>query len=268
MKKTIVTKPEIAGFVTVGLLIIGTIALFYYSYRLIKWIWQNDILNAVMQACSYAKSNQQVVVSSDCGSSWERIKAGESVPVGAGNKCFMKVVMPNYPMQGNSKFVTNLADRVRATTIIDYDYSIVDPLAFINQAKYLGKANAEVDSDGALNPKEFETAENMVIDVRIKDVAKEIFLKEDIVELDQSELETKLLSSVNKVLEKLGVQLNFITLTFNLDTQTREAIDVATAMKIYESKGLSELGKKIMEARAGSNKIIVTSNDKTEDEDK
>lgn len=230
MKKTIVTKPEIAGFVTVGLLIIGTIALFYYSYRLIKWIWQNDIL----------KSFDSLIL----------------------------LISVAAVMQGNSKFVTNLADRVRATTIIDYDYSIVDPLAFINQAKYLGKANAEVDSDGALNPKEFETAENMVIDVRIKDVAKEIFLKEDIVELDQSELETKLLSSVNKVLEKLGVQLNFITLTFNLDTQTREAIDVATAMKIYESKGLSELGKKIMEARAGSNKIIVTSNDKTEDEDK
>lgn len=260
-----------AGFMTVGLLIIAILSLAFYGFKFTKWIWQTDftkcdwfssslailIIAGIAGACSYAKSNQQVVVSTDCGMTWARINAGDAVPVGTGNRCFMKVVMPNYPMQGESKFITNLKERVRVQTQIDYDYSIVNPLAFINQAKYLGKANADVDSEGALAPKEFETAENMVIDKRIKDVAKELFIKEDVVELDQSELEDRLLETVNKVLEPLGVKLNFITLTFDLDTQTREAIDVATAMKIYESKNLSEIGKKIMEARAGSTKITI-----------
>lgn len=97
----------------------------------------------------------------------------------------------------------------------------------------------------------------MVIDKRIKDVSKAIFINADIVELDQSEMEANLLAESNKILEPLGVHLNFITLTFDLDEQTRQAIDVTTAMKIYESKGLQEIGKQVMIQRAGATKIIV-----------
>ncbi|GAA4357962.1 hypothetical protein GCM10023185_23080 [Hymenobacter saemangeumensis] len=212
-----------------------------------------------VQGCNYAKSNQQVVVSTDCGMSWKRIVAGESVPKGIGNPCFMKVVMPNYPMQGDSRFVSNFKDRVRAAVHIDYDYSITDPLAFIKQAKYLGKANKDADSNGALDPQAFEGAENMVIDKRIRDISKGLLLSEDIVELEQAELENKLFVESNKVLEPLGVHLNFITLTFDLDEQTREAIDVSTAMKIYDSKSLSELGKEVIAAKAGASKLVIES---------
>jgi hypothetical protein len=55
----------------------------------------------------------------------------------------------------------------------------------------------------------------------------------------------------------LGVHLNFITLTFDLDEQTRQAIDVSTAMKIYDSKGLTDVGKQVIAARAGATKITV-----------
>ena len=108
------------------------------------------------------------------------------------------------------------------------------------------------DDEAALG-RSFEGAENMVIDKRIKDVAKSVFIDADIVELDQSEMENHLLEASNKVLEPLGVRLNFITLTFDLDEQTRQAIDVSTAMKIYESRGLTELGKQVMIQRAGGN---------------
>jgi hypothetical protein len=211
----------------------------------------------LVQGCSYAKSNQQVVISNDCGMTWSKIDVGDAVPKGVGNRCFMKVVMPNYPMQGDSKFVSNFKDRVRASVHIDYDYSITDPLAFIRQAKYLGKANSDADSDDALDASAFEGAENMVIDKRIRDVSKAILLAEDIVELDQANLETHLFTESNKVLEPLGVHLNFITLTFDLDEQTRQAIDVATAMKIYQSKQLEDVGKQVIAARAGATKVTV-----------
>lgn len=250
-----------ASFITSLIVVFGIIALIIACFYGLRHLWKTPLffiaVAAILQACSYAKSNQQVVVSTDCGMSWQKINAGDAVPVGTGNRCFMKVVMPNYPMQGESKFIANLKDRVRASTHIDYDYSIVDPLLFIQQAKYLGKANADVDSEGALNPKEFEGAENMVIDKRIKDVAKNLFLHQDIVELDQSDLENDLLDESNKILEKLGVRLNFITLTFDLDEQTRQAIDVATAMKIYDSKKLTDLGQRVMNARAGATKVTV-----------
>lgn len=64
----------------------------------------------MISSCNYAKSNQQVVISSDCGMTWKKIKAGESVPKGVANPCYMKVVIPNYPMQGDSRFITNLKD--------------------------------------------------------------------------------------------------------------------------------------------------------------
>lgn len=215
------------------------------------------LLVALLGGCNYAKSNQQVLVSSDCGMNWSKIAAGDAVPKGTMNPCYMKVVIPNFPMQGDSRFITNLKDRVRASVHIDYDYSITDPLAFIRQAKYLGKANAHADSEEALSSGAFEGAENMVIDKRIRDVSKAVFLNEDIVELDQAEIENNLLAKSNEVLEPLGVHLNFITLTFDLDEQTRQAIDVSTAMKIYESRNLTEVGKQVMIERAGATKIVV-----------
>lgn len=220
------------------------------------WIFPALLGAGLMQSCNYAKSNQQVVISDDCGMSWKKINAGDAVPKGGLNACYMKVVIPNYPMQGESRFVCNLKDRVRANVHIDYDYSITDALAFIKQAKFLGKANVDADNEQAIGTA-FEGAENMVIDKRIKDVSKGIFLNEDIVELDQSEMENHLLNESNTILEPLGVHLNFITLTFDLDEQTRQAIDVSTAMKIYESKGLQDVGKQVMIERAGATKIIV-----------
>lgn len=208
------------------------------------------------QGCYYAKSNQQVVVSKDCGVTWSKINAGESVPRPGVNPCYMKVVIPNFPMQGESRFITNLKDKVRTVTHIDYDYSIIEPLSFIKQAKFLGKANTDADDNDAIGSN-FEGAENMVIDKRIKEVAKNLFVDEDIVELDQSDLEDRLLSESNKILEPLGVKLNFITLTFDLDEQTRQAIDVATAMKIYKSKGMENIGSEVMKERAGATKVTV-----------
>lgn len=216
-----------------------------------------SLMAVVFTSCNYAKSNQQVVVSNDCGMNWKQIKSGDAVPKGVANPCYMKVVIPNFPMQGDSRFITNLKDRVRAFVHIDYDYSITNPLEFIKQAKFLGKANAHADNDEALESSAFEGAENMVIDKRIRDISKSIFINEDIVELDQAEIENKLLEESNKILAPLGVSLNFITLTFDLDDQTRQAIDVSTAMKIYESKNLTDLGKAVIIQKAGAAKLVV-----------
>ena len=133
-------------------------------------------------------------------------------------------------------------------------------MEFIKQAKFLGKANAHADNDEALESSAFEGAENMVIDKRIRDISKSIFINEDIVELDQAEIENKLLEESNKILAPLGVSLNFITLTFDLDDQTRQAIDVSTAMKIYESKNLGEIGKQVIIQKAGAARLVVENN--------
>lgn len=231
----------------------------------IKDIWKvfSMMLLFVLVSCNYAKSNQQVLVSDDCGMNWKKVNAGDAVPKSGMNPCYMKVVIPNFPMQGDMRFLANLEKKVKVTAEIDYDYSIINGLAFINEAKYIGKANADADSTDALDPAAFEGAENRVIDKRIKEVAKRLFLDEDIVQLEQDELENRLETETNKILEKYGVKLNFITLTFLPDDQTRQAIDISTAMRIYQSNGLDDLGKQVMIARAGASKIVVENKTET-----
>lgn len=243
-----------------ALMCLALIVVIYLATKGLKFIWISMAFCAILtlQGCSYAKSNQQVLISSDCGVTWSKINPGESVPKAGMNPCYMKVVIPNYPMQGDSKFLSNLKGKVRVVVHIDYDYSITDALSFIKQAKSLGSSNSDVDSEEAITSN-FESAENALIDKRIKEVAKDLFIEEDILELDQSKLEDRLLSLSNDMLKEFGVHLNFITLTFDLDEQTRQSIDILTAMKIYESRELSDVGKQIMIARAGATKILIES---------
>lgn len=247
---------------SLGLIMIAGAAIgIVYAIYGIRKLWKSTLLVllalGIFTSCNYAKSNQQVLVSEDCGMNWKRVDAGDAVPKGGMNPCYMKVVIPNFPMQGDMKFLANLDKKVKVTTHIDYDYSIFNSLSFIKEAKYIGKANADADSEEALDPAAFEGAENRVIDKRIKEVAKRLFLEEDIVAMEQDELELKLEAEVNKILEPLGVKLNFITLTFLPDEQTRQAIDISTAMRIYQSNGLEDLGKQVMIARAGATQITV-----------
>ncbi|WP_129715158.1 hypothetical protein [Pedobacter sp. SYP-B3415] len=207
-------------------------------------------------ACDRAQSNVQTLYTSDCGVSWQLIKAGETVPKGVG-MCSYKVTIPDYPMQGESIFKSAFKNRVMAKIEVTYDYSITDAKLYIGEAKYLGKMNSESDDD-VNSAKAYETAENSVIDKRIKEVARNLLINEDIVEFNQNDFESDLLKEVNGLLKSKGVTLNFLSFVPIPEEQTRQAIDVVTAMKIYESKGLGDVGKSVAAARAGAPKIDVT----------
>jgi hypothetical protein len=210
----------------------------------------------VIQSCDYAHSNVQTLITDDCGVSWKVVKAGESVPKRLG-VCAYKVTVPDYPMQGESKFRTAFKDRVLANIEVTYDYTITNPISFINEAKYLGKANSGSD-DSSNSSAAYETAENAVIDKRIKEVTRDLLIHEDIVEFSQADFEDKLLVEVNKLLEPKGINLNFLSFVPIPEEQTRLAIDVVTASKIYKSKDLEEIGKAVSSARAGATKIEVS----------
>lgn len=207
-------------------------------------------------SCDRAQSNVQTLYTSNCGVDWKLIKAGESLPKGIG-MCSYKVTVPDYPMQGESIFKSAFANRVMAKIEVTYDYSITDAMSYVGEAKYLGKMNSDSDSESN-SSKAYETAENSVIDKRIKEVARDLLITEDIVEFSQAEFETLLLDKVNTLLKSKGVKINFLSFVPIPEEQTRQAIDVVTAMKIYESKGLTEIGKAVSSARAGATKVSVT----------
>lgn len=209
-----------------------------------------------IQSCDRAQSNVQTLYTSNCGVSWELIKAGETVPKGVG-MCSYKITVPDYPMQGESLFKSAFKNRVMAKIEVTYDYSITDAKSYIGEAKYLGKMNSDSDSE-VNSSKAYETAENSVIDKRIKEVARDLLLDQDIVDFNQNEFEAKLLEEVNAMLKSKGVTLNFLSFVPIPEEQTRQAIDVVTAMKIYESKNLTDVGKSVSSARAGATKIDVS----------
>ena len=206
-----------------------------------------------LQSCDKSQANVRTLISNDCGVTWEIIPAGQTIPKRF-TACELKTTIPGAPMTGESHFKTNFANKVKTNIDMDYEYEIIDPVKFITEAPYLAKSNSDAD-EVSMDNSRFESAENSIIDKRIKDIARDLLLNIDIVEFDQSEFEDTLQTQVNKALSERGVHINFLSFVPTPSEQTEQAIDVATAMKIYESKGLEELGKQVIANKAGAAKI-------------
>lgn len=210
-------------------------------------------LALTLTSCDRSQANVQTLISDDCGVNWELIKPGQVIPSRVG-PCALKTTVPGSPMTGESHFKTTFANKVKADIDMDYEYEIIEPVKFITEAPYLAKTNSDPD-DVSSNNSRFESAENSIIDKRIKEAARELLQNVDIVEFDQSEFEDTLTLIVNKALENRGVRLNFLSFVPTPSEQTEQAIDVATAMKIYESKGLQEVGKLVIANKAGATRV-------------
>jgi hypothetical protein len=216
---------------------------------------------AALAACDRAPSNVKTLMTTDCGVTWQVINAGQRVPTSM-TSCEYKTVLPDYPMQGEAEFQAQFLGNILVRVKIAYDYEIVDGLKFIKEAKFLGKASGSAAQSAAgTNMNAYETAENVVIDVRLRDITTEDTQKYDIVDFNPSAFEDKLFEKANKILESRGVRLNSMTFVMIPDEQTRLAIDSATAMNVYKSKGLAEFGQKLAIARAGSTRITVEQKD-------
>ena len=206
-----------------------------------------------LQSCDKSQANVRTLISNDCGVTWEIIPAGQTIPKRF-TACELKTTIPGAPMTGESHFKTNFANKVKTNIDMDYEYEIIDPVKFITEAPYLAKSNSDAD-EVSMDNSRFESAENSIIDKRIKDIARDLLLNIDIVEFDQSEFEDTLQTQVNKALSNRVVHINFLSFVPTPSEQTEQAIDVATAMKIYESKGLVEIGKQVIANKAGAAKI-------------
>lgn len=206
-----------------------------------------------LQSCDRSQANVRTLISNDCGVTWEIIPAGQIIPKRI-TPCELKTTIPGAPMTGESHFKTNFANKVKTNIDMDYEYEIIDPVKFITEAPYLAKTNSDAD-DVSSNNSRFESAENSIIDKRIKDIARDLLLNIDIVEFDQSEFEDTLQNQVNQSLSQRGVRINYLSFVPTPSEQTEQAIDVATAMKIYESKGLEEVGKEVIANKAGATRV-------------
>lgn len=209
-----------------------------------------------LTACDRAPANVKVIQTTDCGKSWKEIRTGDRIPTTTGNVCGYNVSMPDYPMQGDAEFLTQFKNNVLVRVQIGYDYQIDEPLRYIEYAKFLGKM--ESSTGGGQADSRYESAENVVIDLRLRELVTSKTSAHDIVSFNPSEFEDEIFKDAGKVLLERGIRINSMTFVVLPEEQTRMAIDAATAMAIYESKGLGEFGKQIAIARASASRITQT----------
>jgi hypothetical protein len=217
-------------------------------------------------SCDKAPASVYTLISDDCGVSWKLIQPGQVIPKRV-TQCEIKTTLPAAPMGGESKFKVKFKNGL-AYAELSYTYEIVDPVAYIESARYLAKSNADGD-EVASNISPFEIAENQVMDKAFKNYSRTALDTADIVEFDQNAFADQMEAGVNELLKKRGVRVSSVDFVPVPAEHTAQAIDAAQAMKIYESKNLVDAGKTIIAAKAGAPRINVnqapTNNPASED---
>lgn len=209
--------------------------------------------------CARTPSNVHVISTTDCGASWTKLDVGSSVPKHTGNPCGYTVAMPNWPMAGDAKFKTQFAKKVLSKATLSYTYVITNPLAFINEARYLGKMGGSLELSAESTGERYEMAENIIIDKLLREVTTELTRELDVVDANPAEIEDAIFKKAKDTLDKKGVTLSDLALVIENDEQTSLAIDAATAVRVYEAAGIGDVGKQVMAARAGATQITVNS---------
>jgi len=216
------------------------------------------IVAAMLVGCARTPSNVHVISTTNCGASWEKLNVGASVPKHTGNPCGYNTALPNWPMAGEAHFKTQFKKNVLSTARLSYSYSIVDPLAFVNEARYLGKMSGSLEISADNVGARFEMAENVIIDKLLREVTTDLTRDLDVVDANPALIEEQILEKSRAILEKKGVVLADLALVIENDEQTRLAIDSATAVRVYDAAGIGEVGRQVIAARAGATQIVIS----------
>lgn len=137
--------------------------------------------STLVGACSRVPSNVHTLSSTNCGAKWTKLMVGETVPAHAGNPCGYTVAIPNWPMPGDAKFKTQFAKGVLSDARISYTYIIIDPLLFIENARYLGKMGGSLEISAESVGGRYEIAENILIDKLLREETTELTRNLDVV---------------------------------------------------------------------------------------
>lgn len=207
--------------------------------------------------CARTPSNVHVISTTDCGATWTKLEVASTVPKHTGQPCGYNVAIPNWPMAGDAKFKTQFAKKVLSEATLSYTYVITNPIAFINEARYLGKMGGSLELSASDVGERYEMAENIIIDKLLREVTTDITRELDVVEANPAEIEDLIFNKVKVALEKKGIAFSDLALVIKNDEQTRLAIDSATAIRVYEAAGIAEVGKQVIAARAGATQIVL-----------
>lgn len=224
------------------------------------------LLTLALAACSRTPSNVHVVSTTDCGANWEKLDTGSAVPKHTGNPCGYTTAIPNWPMAGETQFKTQFEGNVLSNARMSYSYSINNPVAFINEARYLGKMGGSLEIGATEAGSKYEMAENIIIDKLLRELTTELTRDLEIIDANPATIEDDVYKLANDSLAKKGVVLSELALVIENDDQTRLAIDAATAIRVYEAAGIRDVGKAVIAARAGATQINIANSSGTKND--
>lgn len=211
----------------------------------------------VIVGCTKVPSNVHVLATTDCGANWEKLDVGVYVPQHTGNLCGYNVALPNWPMAGETNFKTQFDKKVLSNAKLSYSYSIVNPVAYINEARYLGKMGGSLEISAESTGERYEMAENIIIDKMLREVTTELTRKFEVVDANPADIEDSIFKSAKDILEVKGIVITDLALVIENDEQTRLAIDSATAIRVYDAAGIRSVGEQVIIARSGATKIDI-----------
>jgi len=256
----IVAKTADFAQVTVMLIVlISAIWLVSIFKNEIKNLWNsNFILTAAVlllltscNGCEKIPANQIVLNTDNYGQSWRVLGKDETVPKCAMAGCY-NIKLPATTMTGGLNSIQRIGKpggSAKVNMLYSYMWEISDPLMFIQEAKEL-RGGGDYLTDESL-----EGVENRMLDKVFHDVSAEILDEEDVIHFDPSIFELKLNNQVNENIRKYGVRITAISVVPEFGEQLETALDAAQALELYKSINQEELGKKIIEAKAGATTI-------------
>lgn len=211
----------------------------------------------IAAGCARTPANVHVISTTNCGVQWSKLSIGDTVPKHTGNPCGYNTALPNWPMAGDTQFKTQFAKGVLSNAKLSYSYAITDPIAFVNEARYLGKMGGSLEISADTTATRFEMAENIIIDKLLREVTTELTRDLEVVDANPAQIEDAIFKGAKDTLDKKGVTLSDLALVIENDEQTRLAIDSATAIRVYDAAGIRKVGEQVIAARAGATQIRI-----------
>ena len=213
------------------------------------------LLAVTMLSCqSRVNPGEWVVSTATCWNTMTVSKAGNLIPRLI-TTCDRIVILPATELAAEFKTETKFAQRVAGTIEITYQWRITNPIEFINSAKSI---TSSATSEGhKIDPNALEAIENAIVDKLLINLVREYTPTVAPTDIDELKIEKHLQELAKEGFTDRGVEFNNLSVNVNLSPQAEEALDVISALNFYKENGQEELGRKIIEAKAGATKIVI-----------
>lgn len=162
------------------------------------------------------------------------------------------IILPATYLSAEFSVTSKFQNRVSGIVNISYQWRISDPIKFINNAKSL--TSCPTDDHYKVSVDALEALENSVVDKMVMDVIREYTLNKS-ASTDCLIMEREIFQLCETRFSDRGISFASMPVDVKFSAQIEEALDVSSTLELYKLIGQEELGKKVIEAKAGAANI-------------